>query len=454
MSSEPIIASDLQEPVMDPVIRIRNLGKRYDIYQKPHHRLLRDLVPGRARHREFWALRDVDLQIYPGETVGIIGRNGAGKSTLLQLICGIIQPTTGEVRVEGRIAGLLELGAGFNPEFTGRDNVYLKGSLLGMTRDEIGQRFEEILAFSEIGDYIDQPVKTYSSGMFVRLAFAVSVCAQPDILIVDEALAVGDMYFQRKCHQRIRELQERGCTLLLVTHSADAMARLCKRGVVLDKGAKVFDGQVREAVSEYMRLVFGTHDGGKGKRGQAQAAQAAPGDGTTAELARLRAGGEQDMMAARSGYNRGEIRVGNGKAVVADFALASHAGAPVVHTGDSVKFHVRYHFRESAERLLYGFQVRSSNNIVVYSTNTFSQTGQLQTQRRGDVVIGTMEFHCRLLPGQYYVTLGVSQFDERHDAIHALDRRMDVLLLTVLGNRLNAQGVAALDARLSMETAS
>lgn len=451
MSSEDRVAMELDEPVVEPVIRVRNLGKRYDIYRKPHHRLLRDLVPGRPLHREFWALHDVDLQVYPGETVGVIGRNGAGKSTLLQLICGIIQPTTGEVFVNGRIAGLLELGAGFNPEFTGRDNVYLKGSLLGMSRGQIDERFDEILAFSEIGDYIDQPVKTYSSGMFVRLAFAVSVCSEPDILIVDEALAVGDMYFQRKCHQRIKELQENGCTLLLVTHSADAMARLCKRGVVLDKGGKLFDGPVREAVAEYMRLIFGTHAAANRQAGPAPAPDA--GERSMSALERLRAGGDQDLMSTRPGYNRAEIRVGNGKALVADFTLDGHAGkAPVVHTGEKVKFHVRYHFRESAERLIFGFLVRSSSNIVAYSTNTFYQSGQLHSQRQGDTVIGSFEFDCRLLPGQYYLTLGVSQFDARHEEIHAFDRRMDVLLLTVLGNRLHAQGVVALDAKLSMET--
>lgn len=453
MSSEAMSALDAVEPVVEPVIRVRGLGKRYDIYSKPHHRLLRDLMPGRKVHREFWALHDVDLQVYPGETVGVIGRNGAGKSTLLQLICGIIQPTTGEVRVDGRIAALLELGAGFNPEFTGRDNVYLKGSLLGMSRAQIDERFDEILAFSEIGDYIEQPVKTYSSGMFVRLAFAVSVCAEPDILIVDEALAVGDMYFQRKCHQRIRELQENGCTLLLVTHSADAMARLCKRGMVLDHGGKVFDGPVREAVSEYMRLVFGTHDA------TPSPAPAVPSEtsdeAARSALERLKAGGDVDLMSTRPGYNRGEIRVGSGMAVVADFALDGPvARTPVVHVGDKVKLHVRYEFRERAERLIFGFQVRSADHTVVYSTNTFYQSGQLHSQERGDTVIGNFEFDCRLLPGQYYVTLGISQFDDRHEEIHALDRRMDALLLTVLGNRLHAQGFVALDAKLSVETAA
>lgn len=442
--------------MVEPLISARGLGKKYEVYRKPHHRLLRELAPSRSKHKEFWALRDVDLDVYPGETVGVIGRNGAGKSTLLQLICGIVRPTTGDVRVNGRIAGLLELGAGFNPEFSGRENVYLKGSLLGMTRAQVAERFDEILAFSEIGEYIDQPVKTYSSGMFVRLAFAVSVCADPDILIVDEALAVGDMYFQRKCQQRIREMQERGCTLLLVTHSTDAMARLCKRGVVIEKGVKLYDGPVKEAVSEYMRLIFGSHGGQKNdapaKRSMSKPASIAENDHESA-LALIKAGSDQDLISTRPGYNRGEVRLGSGKAIVADYVLSGKtAGAPVVHTGERVDLLVRYHFRESVARLIFGLQVRSSDNIVAYSTNTFRQTGELLEQGSGDTVIGSFSFDCHLLPGRYFVTLGVSQFDERHDEIHALDRRMDVLVLTVVGKRVDAQGIAALDAKLTLET--
>ena len=450
MSSEMALPLEVQSPV----ISIRNLGKKYHIYKKPHHRLLQGIAGGRKLHREFWALWDVDLEVYPGETVGIIGRNGAGKSTLLQLICGTLQPSTGEVLVRGRIAALLELGAGFNPEFTGRENVYLKGSLLGMTRAQIEQRFEEILAFSEIGEYIDQPVKTYSSGMFVRLAFAVSVSSQPDILIVDEALAVGDVYFQRKCHQRIRELQEQGCTLLFVTHSVDALARLCERGVVLDKGAKIYDGAVRGAVSEYMRLVFGAHDNPAKAQPKSAPAGIAAGGRKELLLARIKSGGGEDVLSTRPGYNRNEIRMGNGHAIVGDFAvLGQPTGAPVVHVGEAVEILVRYHFRERAERLMYGFQIRSINNIVVYSTNTFYQTGQLQEQDADETVIGTISFPCRLQPGQYYVTLGVSQFDERREEIVALDRRMDAFVLTVLGDRHRAQGIVELDLKLLVGTA-
>lgn len=453
MSSELPALPALDRGDAHPVISARGLGKRYDIYSKPHHRLLRELLPGKTLHREFWALRDVDLEVRPGETVGVIGRNGAGKSTLLQLISGIIEPTTGTVEVRGRIAALLELGAGFNPEFTGRENVYLKGSLLGMTRAQIAQRFGDILAFSEIGDYIDQPVKTYSSGMFVRLAFAVSVFSEPDVLIVDEALAVGDMYFQRKCQQRIKELQEAGCTLLLVTHSVDSIARLCDRGVILEGGRKHFDGPVREAVAAYMRLLFGSQEHRAEALHEGESAEGDEALPPTDVAAQLLVGGARDLFHTRPGYNRGEVRVGNGRATVSDFAFGGAIGnTPVAHGGERIVLHARYHFGTSSDRLMFGLQVRGSDHQVVYSTNTFYQEGTLLSQEQGDTVVGSFAFDCHLLPGQYYLTLGVSEFDDRHEEVVALDRRLDVIVLTVMGDPHLAQGHAALNARFSMET--
>ncbi len=220
----------------EPVIEVRGMGKVYPIYDKPHHRLMQMLLGGNRRwYREFEALRDINFSIQRGETVGIVGRNGSGKSTLLQIICGTLAPSTGEVRVRGRVAALLELGAGFNPEFTGRENVYLNGSVLGLTRSEIDRRFDEIAAFADIGEFIEQPVKSYSSGMAMRLAFSVMAHVDADILIIDEALAVGDAFFTQKCMRYLREFKERG-TLLFVSHDSSAVTGLCERAVWLDRG--------------------------------------------------------------------------------------------------------------------------------------------------------------------------------------------------------------------------
>ena len=245
----------------DISIRVKNLGKAYQIYNVPRDRLKQFLVPRLYRvisktpkqyYREFWALKDVSFEVRKGETVGIIGCNGSGKSTLLQLISGILTPSTGSVDVNGRIAALLELGSGFNPQFTGRENIYLNGTILGLSREEIDTRFDEIVEFADIGDFIEQPVKTYSSGMMLRLAFSVSVNVQPDILIIDEALAVGDAAFQFKCMERLERLTQSGVTLLFVSHDLNSVRTFCKYAIYLDKGVLKVKGNAEEVGEMYL----------------------------------------------------------------------------------------------------------------------------------------------------------------------------------------------------------
>jgi len=247
----------------DIVIRVKDLSKCYQIYGSPRDRLKQFVVPrlqrlsGKAPNqyfREFWALKDISFEIKKGESVGIIGRNGSGKSTLLQLICGTLSPTGGSVESSGRIAALLELGSGFNPEFTGRENVYMNGAVLGMGKAEVDARFNDIIAFAEIGDFIDQPVKTYSSGMIVRLAFAVAINVEPEILVVDEALAVGDVGFQVRCFNKIGELQKRGTTFIFVSHSPSAITQLCRRAIVLHQGQLLLDCEPYPAIKTYTKL--------------------------------------------------------------------------------------------------------------------------------------------------------------------------------------------------------
>lgn len=244
----------------DVLIDVVGLSKCFCIYNKPAHRFMQFIVPRLQRvvgirpssfMHEFWALHDVSFKLRRGETVGIIGRNGCGKSTLLQMICGTLTPSGGRVEINGRIAALLELGAGFNPEFSGRDNVFLSGSIAGISQEKMRMRFSDIAAFADIGEFIEQPVKTYSSGMFVRLAFATAIHTSPDILVVDEALAVGDTAFQTKCLTRIRELQRQGTTILLVTHSTNTLIEYCDRAIYLKRGVLVEDGICRDVVKHY-----------------------------------------------------------------------------------------------------------------------------------------------------------------------------------------------------------
>lgn len=248
-----------------PVIKVQNLSKVFRIYDRQRHRLnqmalpAKRLLTGREHanyYREFWALKDINFEIGKGQTVGIIGQNGSGKSTLLQIIAGTMEPTLGDVMTQGKIAALLELGSGFNPDFTGRENVYLNGNLLGLTRAQIDERFDYIAAFAEVGDHLDMPVKTYSSGMMLRLAFAVQVAVQTQILIIDEALAVGDARFQAKCFRRLEELKTSGTTILFVSHSTELVRSFCDYGLVLDKGKAIYWGEARTATLKYLATVF------------------------------------------------------------------------------------------------------------------------------------------------------------------------------------------------------
>lgn len=253
----------------DKVITVRNVGKCYQLYDRPADRLRQFLMPrlhgwlGRDEpryYREFWALQDISFEIERGEQVGIVGRNGAGKSTLLQIICGTLAPTLGSVEVKGRVAALLELGAGFNPELTGGENVFLNGSVLGLTRAQIEERYDRILAFADIGDFIHQPVKNYSSGMYMRLAFAIAVHVDPDVLVVDEALSVGDEAFQRKCNLRIQQIRERGATILFVSHSASHVVEVCTRAILIDHGRMLAMGGAKHVVSRYHKLLYAPQD--------------------------------------------------------------------------------------------------------------------------------------------------------------------------------------------------
>src|SRR5215216_5657026 len=242
---------------MPPALRVEAVSKQYRIYDRPADRLKETLTRGRWKgHREFWALSDVSFEVEPGTTTGIIGPNGSGKSTLLQIITGTLEPTHGSVLIEGRVAALLELGAGFNAEFTGIENIFMNASLLGLSKAETERLLPEIASFAEIGDFIYQPLKTYSSGMYIRLAFAVAIAVAPQILIIDEALAVGDAVFQHRCTRRIKEMQENGTTILFVSHDPSAVRALCNRAILLNGGQKIAEGTPSDVLNRYQKIIM------------------------------------------------------------------------------------------------------------------------------------------------------------------------------------------------------
>ncbi|MEK7207092.1 MAG: ABC transporter ATP-binding protein, partial [Pseudomonadota bacterium] len=339
----------------DLAISARNLTKTYRVFGHPGDRIKQALSLGRMKfNREFTALKDVSFDIKKGETVGIIGHNGSGKSTLLQLICGILKPTSGSVKVNGRVSALLELGAGFNPEFTGRENVYFQAALMGFTQAEMAARFDGIAEFADIGEFIDQPVRTYSSGMFLRLAFAVAISVDPDVLVVDEALAVGDARFQAKCFRRFDALKDRGATILLVSHATEQIVRLCEKALLLHEGVLLANGDAGGVSTRYMELLFNRvrsvpePGAGRDMDGDCPIPFAV---NTTDEYFHL-----------RGAYNPGEYRWGDQSARILDFRLSCAGAEHVseVSCGQArLMCAIRVLFEHDVQRPIYGLVVKS-----------------------------------------------------------------------------------------------
>ena len=445
----------------DIAIRVTNLSKRYEIYARPRDRLKQFVAPRLQRlagqlprqyFREFWALKDVSFEIKKGETVGIIGRNGSGKSTLLQMICGTLNPTSGSIQTNGRIAALLELGSGFNPEFTGRENVYMNAAVLGLNKEEVDKRFDDIAAFADIGQFIDQPVKTYSSGMVVRLVFAVQSQIDPDILIIDEALSVGDAKFQAKCFERLRQLKENGTSILLVTHSSEQIVTHCSTAILLNNGTQLETGEPRHVVNRYMDLLFGKEKKVISLGSEKLSVVPEITTSTPAyQLSRL-----DDTFATRNGYNPHEYRWGDGAATILDFYLAAD-GEPypsAVSTGQQIKVAVSIKFHRDFYRPIMGITTKTKEGVTVYGVNseTLECDDFQKLGRGGSVVQVETVFTCRLAPGDYFISLGIASkqgaevipHDRRYDSIH-LQLRPDSTFfgLVDLNLKMNAEEITA-----------
>ena len=359
-------------------IKVDNLSKCYHLYDKPSDRL-KQMLFGRWRryYREFWALRDVSFEVKKGETLGIIGRNGSGKSTLLQLICGTLTPTHGTVETHGRIAALLELGSGFNPEFTGRENVYMNGSILGLSKEEIDARFDDIAAFADIGEFIEQPVKTYSSGMLVRLAFAVQACVSPDILIVDEALAVGDALFQKRCFQRIEKLTSDGTTLLFVSHDIKSVRTLTNRALLLNKGQPIEWGLSAEVVLKYRKLLHDEETAyfanlTKNMAERAAQARLASDQPVAAPVAR-----EADTATVAPGMVARSERLsfGDGEAKIIKVETLDSDERPcsLFYPGERLRIRVTCETFASIDKLNVAIRLRNKEGVKIYSWGTLNQ---------------------------------------------------------------------------------
>jgi lipopolysaccharide transport system ATP-binding protein len=355
-------------------ISVRNVGKAYKHYPGRWDRLMEWLLPGQqSRHTLIWVLQNLSFTIASGEAVGIVGVNGAGKSTLLKMITGTTQPTTGWIQINGRLAAMLELGMGFHPDFTGRQNVLMTGQLLGHSVEEMARLMPEIESFAEIGDYIDQPIRIYSSGMQMRLAFSVATARRPDVLIVDEALSVGDTYFQHKSFARIRSFRDEGTTLLIVSHDRSAIQSLCDRAILLESGCLIKDGSPEEVMDYYNALIAEKENG-------------------VIEVSRMSDG-------------RARTSSGTGEATVADIAILNDCGERIeyVYVGQMITLRIEVEIRRSIERLVFGYGIKDRLGQVVFGTNTHHTNQALSDLSGGDRWVYHVRFRANLGPGSYSI---------------------------------------------------
>ena len=397
----------------EPAIVVRSLTKRFDLYSRPAD-MLWEMLRQTRRHDEYYALTDLTFEVGHGEVVGIVGRNGAGKSTLLKILTGTLEQSSGSVAINGKVSAILELGTGFHPEYSGRENILMGGLCLGMTKAEIERKLDWVIKFSELSDVIQRPFKTYSTGMQSRLAFSTAVSVEPDILIVDEALSVGDAKFQRKCYQHMQQLREQGRTILFVSHDPRPITGFCDRALLLDKGRLIADGDPRSIMNLYNKMLFDEES-----RPQPS--------GTTA------VGDARPAAPVLSGTFKPsgtEVRAGDRKAEIYDVAIVGRQGqrASSIDTGEACRVMYWVRVNEPIDQIGFGFRITTVQGTDIYGTSTSLQDISVAANEPGTVYVVTFEFTMWLAPGRYFLTVGAAR-----SSLEMYDRRADVLDFEVAG---------------------
>lgn len=401
----------------DIAIAVEDVCKVYKLYDKPMDRLKEALgLTRKKKYREHYALEHVNLKIKRGESVGIIGTNGSGKSTILKIITGVLNPTKGNVTVNGRISALLELGAGFNMEYTGLENIYLNGTMNGFTEEEINAKLDDILEFADIGDYVHQPCKTYSSGMFVRLAFSVAINIEPEILIVDEALSVGDVFFQAKCYHKFEEFKKMGKTILFVSHDLSSISKYCDKVILLNKGTKLGEGSPKQMIDVYKRVLVGQYNYDE--------------ESTEGNLLE-----DADVIeaAVKKKNKNNTLEYGNGAACIEEYYISDHVGTKTnaVIKGADFTVHMKVRFSEDVPAPIFAFTIKTVKGTEITGTNTMFEKAFLEPVKAGDVKEITFTQKMSLQGGEYLLSFGVTGYvGNDFEVYHRLYDALDVTVIS------------------------
>lgn len=427
------------EIIMDNTysIQVNNVTKVYKLYDKPLDRLKEALsVTRRSCHREYYALNGVSFDVKKGETVGLIGVNGAGKSTMLKIITGVLTPSSGSVEINGRVSALLELGAGFNNEYTGLENIYLNGTMMGYSRAEVERRLDDILSFADIGDFIHQPVKTYSSGMFVRLAFAVAINIDPEILIVDEALSVGDVFFQAKCYRKFEEFKEQGKTILFVSHSLSSINKYCDRVILLNKGQKEAEGSAPEMIDLFKKILVNQN--------------VEPEEENDADILKDESEESTDSWQSKLALNPVQNSYGDGRAEIVDFALIDNKGriTNTIEKGSRFKIKIRVRFTEHIEEPIFAFTIVDLQGTDVSGTNTMYENINVGSVEKGDVKTVTFEQRMDMQGGDYLLSLGCTGYSDGEFTVY--HRLYEVCSINVVSDK-NTVGFYDMNSKIEVE---
>ncbi|MBO5398600.1 MAG: ABC transporter ATP-binding protein [Clostridia bacterium] len=402
----------------NPVIKIDNLVKEYKMFTRKKDRLLEALFPFYEKHQMFRAMDNLNLEIHKGEVVGIMGKNGAGKSTLLKMITGVVCPTSGKIEINGKISSLLELGAAFNGELTGIENIYQHGQVMGLTEQQIEERKQDIIDFADIGDHLYQPVKTYSSGMFARLAFACAINVDPDILIVDEVLSVGDMAFQLKCFKKFEQFKDKGKTILFVTHNVADILKNCNRAVVIEKGRKIFDGDVKTGVEKYKKIIVGINPE------EEMDTSNFPETPTKID--------DAETWKERMEENPKLINYGNGKAEVIDYGVFDSEGnlVNVIDNDEVVTMKSKVLFKDTVKDPIFTMTVKDFQGKEMAGTNSDVEKVVTGEFHKGDIAIAEFTQKIPIAPGKYTLSFSCTHFNLKGE-LEALNRKYDALLIEV-----------------------